>query len=200
MLIIARTFEFVSMAVTAIIIVIIALMILRLIANASNLNPFAWASRTIHRLTDVFVLPMRRGLMSLGFDPKYAPLVVILVTIVLGLFVNQLAGKLGSTALGVLDGIQDGRPVLVVGHILNGAISVYILFITMWIIFSWVRVSYSNRIMRFLVTVTEPLLGPLRRLIPPLGMFDISPLVALLALWLIQGAIWGTLLSDGRLR
>jgi YggT family protein len=48
--------------------------------------------------------------------------------------------------------------------------------------------------MRFLVRTTEPLLGPLRRMIPPLGMFDISPLVAFFIIWLFQAAIRGTLL------
>jgi YggT family protein len=54
--------------------------------------------------------------------------------------------------------------------------------------------SYSNRIMRFLVDVTEPLLGPLRRVVPLLGRFDISPIVALLILWIFQAAVVGTLL------
>jgi YggT family protein len=48
--------------------------------------------------------------------------------------------------------------------------------------------------MRFLVKTTEPLLGPLRRIVPPLGMLDISPIVAFLILWLFQQAIAGTLL------
>jgi YggT family protein len=55
-------------------------------------------------------------------------------------------------------------------------------------------VSYSNRLMRFLVDVTEPLLGPLRRIIPPLGWMDISPIVAFIILFLFQQAILGTLL------
>jgi len=49
--------------------------------------------------------------------------------------------------------------------------------------------------MRFLVRATEPLLGPLRRIIPPLGFMDISPIVAFLLIWLFQAAIRGTLLS-----
>jgi YggT family protein len=48
--------------------------------------------------------------------------------------------------------------------------------------------------MRFLVDTTEPFLGPLRRVIPPLGRMDISPLIAFLILWLFQAAIAGTLL------
>jgi YggT family protein len=49
--------------------------------------------------------------------------------------------------------------------------------------------------MRFLIDVTEPLLGPLRRIIPPLGWLDISPIVAILILTLFQQAVAGTLLS-----
>jgi YggT family protein len=48
--------------------------------------------------------------------------------------------------------------------------------------------------MRFLINTTEPLLGPLRRTVPPVGMFDISPIVAFIILWLFQAAIAGTLL------
>ena len=110
MSIVDRSFQFISMAVQAVIFVVIALMVLRLIANAADLNPFAWTSRTIHRLTDVFVLPMRRSLLRLGFDPKYAPLGVILVTIILGLFSLQLASLLAVTVHGVVVGILEGRP------------------------------------------------------------------------------------------
>jgi YggT family protein len=65
----------------------------------------------------------------------------------------------------------------------------------MRIVFGWARLSYRNRLMRFLVDTTEPLLGPLRRMIPPLGMFDISPLVAGLIIWLFRTAVAVTLLS-----
>ena len=48
--------------------------------------------------------------------------------------------------------------------------------------------------MRFLIRATDPLLLPLRHMIPPLGMFDISPIVAFVIIWLFQGAIRMTLL------
>ena len=41
--------------------------------------------------------------------------------------------------------------------------------------------------------ITEPLLAPLRRVLPTLGMFDFSPMVALIILWLIRAAIAGSL-------
>jgi uncharacterized protein YggT (Ycf19 family) len=50
--------------------------------------------------------------------------------------------------------------------------------------------------MRFLFHTTEPLLGPLRRAIPPVGMFDVSALVAFVILWVLQMAIQGTFLRS----
>jgi YggT family protein len=194
MLIIARTFFFINMAVTAIIVAIIVLMVLRLIGDAADLNPFGWSARTLRRLTDVFVIPVRGALRGFGVDPKFAPLVVILLAVLLGYFVLQLVGTLASTIAGVILSIQNGAMISVLGFILYGLISIYILLIFIRIIFSWGMVSYTNRIMRFLVDATEPLLAPLRRVIPPLGRMDISPIFAFLILWLFQQAIAGTLL------
>jgi YggT family protein len=194
MLIISRTFLFIQWAVVAIIVAVIALMVIRLIADNANLNPFSRLSLTIRRISDPFILPMRRGLMGFGVDPKYSPIVLILITILLGFFVLQLAQTLAFTIAGLVMSISRGAMVSALGFILSGAISIYILLIFIRIIFSWGMVSYSNRLMRFLVDTTEPLLGPLRRIIPPLGMMDISPIIAFLILWLFQQAINGTLL------
>jgi YggT family protein len=100
----------------------------------------------------------------------------------------------------VLLSAQRGAMFALLGHVLYGLLSIYIALISIRIVFSWGRVSYRNRIMRFLVDVTEPLLGPLRRMIPPLGFMDISPIVAVLIILLFRAAVAGTLLSAGSLR
>jgi len=197
MQIISRTYLFLTWAVKAVIVAIIVLMVLRMIADAADLNPFTWASRTIRRLTDAFVLPIRRFLLGFGVDPKLSPLLVILVTILLGWFFLWLSEELAQTILGVLLSIKGARPIAAIGFIIYGALSVYNVLIFMRIVFSWGMVSHSNRLMRFLVNVTEPLLGPLRRMIPPLGMMDISPIFAFIIIWLFQRAIMGTLLQAG---
>lgn len=200
MLIISRTFLFLSWIITAIIVVVIALMIIRLIADAMDLNPFGWMSRTVRRLTDGIVIPVRGGLRGFGVDPKFAPLVVILLVILLGFFVLQLVGTIATTIAGILTSLQQGAPVAVLGFILYGLLSLYILLIMVRIIFSWGGLGYTNRLMRFLIDVTEPLLGPLRRVIPPLGWLDISPIVAFLILWLFQAAVAGTLLRGATIQ
>ena len=194
MLVISRTLLFVSWAIQAVIVAIIVLMIVRMIADARDLNPFSWTSITLRRLTDGFVAPVRGTLRQVGIDPKFAPLVVILVAIVLGFFLMQLITTIAMTVEGVIFSAARGAIPSLLGFILYGLITFYSLLILMRIVFSWAMIGYGNRLMRFLVDATEPLLGPLRRMIPPLGRFDISPLVAFFILWLLQAAVMGTLL------
>jgi YggT family protein len=193
-MILSRTLLFLSWAIQALIGGVVLLMVIRLIADAMDLNPFGWMSRTIRRLTDGLLMPVRGGMRNLGLDPKFAPLVAILLTILMGFFFLQLVETIFFTVAGVLDNAPRGAVMAVLGFILNGLLSIYTLFIFMRVIFSWGRVSYTNRLMRFLVDVTEPLLGPLRRMLPTLGWIDISPFVAFILIWLFQAAIAGTLL------
>jgi YggT family protein len=69
---------------------------------------------------------------------------------------------------------------------------VYFLLIFGYILMSWIRMPYSiwiNRIQRFLYDVVEPYLRIFRRFIPPLGPLDISPIVAIFALWIVSGLV-----------
>lgn len=51
---------------------------------------------------------------------------------------------------------------------------------------SWISPGLDNPIMRILFEVTEPILGPMRQFVPSIGMFDITPIVALLLLQFLQ--------------
>jgi YggT family protein len=194
-MILGRIYWFVNWAVIAAIVAIIALVVLRVLANQADLNPFGWSSITIRRLTDPFIGPMRRALIGFGVDPKFAPLVTILLAIILGWFALQLVASISNTLAGILFSLEKHSFVGLIGYVLYGLVSLYILLIFIRIIFSWGMASYSNRVMRFLVNTTEPMLGPLRRRVPLVGTFDISPIVAFIILWLIQAAIVGTLLK-----
>ena len=194
MIILGRISWLIDGAITAVIIAVIVLVLLRLIVNQADPNPFGWTARTIRRLTDPLIGPVRRALMGFGVDPKYAPLVTILIAILLGWFAWQLVSSIVNTVAGVLLGMGAHALVAVVGYVLYGLLSFYSLLIFIRIIFSWVMLSYSNRVMRLLVDATEPMLGPLRRMVPLVGPFDISPIIAFIILWLFQAAIRGTLL------
>ena len=188
-------FYLINDAVWIAILATITLMILRMIVIYGDVNPFGRIASTVRQLSDRLVLPVRGSLIALGADPKFAPFVTILVIILFGWCALQLTESIHLTVAGVLDSIRTGSLKRLIGYILHGLLSIYGILIFMRIIFSWGMMSYRNRLMRFLVDVTEPLLGPLRRLIPMVGPFDISPIVAFFVIWLFQKAIEGTLLN-----
>jgi YggT family protein len=71
-------------------------------------------------------------------------------------------------------------------QLINGIFTLYIVAILARAFLSWFRISYYHPVARFLIQITEPLLAPLRRYIPPMGGFDFAPVVAVLILGLVE--------------
>jgi YggT family protein len=186
---------FVNVGIIGLIVAAIVLMLLRLALNYADLNPFSRPVLLVRNLTDPFVNPVRRSLVGFGFSPNMAPLVTILIVILVGWLALTLANDVIGTFYGMYLRGREGRIIALVGTLLYGFLSVYSMLILIRIIFSWGMVGQSNALMRFLHRATDPLLVPLRRIIPPLGFFDISPLVAFMLIWLFQAAIAGTLMK-----
>lgn len=46
--------------------------------------------------------------------------------------------------------------------------------------------GWGQRLMVFLEEITEPIISPIRRVMPRLGMFDLSPMIAIFLLWIIR--------------
>ncbi len=59
---------------------------------------------------------------------------------------------------------------------------------------SWFDPGFNTAIGRIIYDITEPIVGPIRRVMPSLGMFDISPIIALLLLQLLNRVIQNVLL------
>ena len=62
------------------------------------------------------------------------------------------------------------------------------------VIASWVRISPYSRWVRWAYALSEPILRPLRNVIPPLGMMDVTPIAAYFVLWLLEGLVMSTLM------
>lgn len=87
----------------------------------------------------------------------------------------------------------------VLGNFVGAAATVINILLTImfWLIFiramiSWVNPDPFNPIVQFLVRATEPVLEPIRRLMPP-STFDLSPLIAGLVIWFLRLFVVSTL-------
>src|ERR1044072_7372101 len=199
-----RTIDwFVFSGVIAVVVAAIVLIVLRSIFIYTDKNPFTWSAITVKRLTDPVILPMRRLLVGMRVDPVIAPVLAAVVFILVGVFVVQFVNGLLNTIAGVLFAVTSGGPnaaVAILGYLVYALIGLYELVIFVRIAGIWFSSSYGNRWMRLLARLTEPLLGPLRRVIPPAGMLDLSPIVAFIILWVLQQIVAGTLLRGWPVR
>ena len=74
-------------------------------------------------------------------------------------------------------------------YILSQVLFLYSICLIVYIFMSWVPSSRESSIGRFLERICEPYLEPFRRFIPPFGMIDVSPIVAILVLNLARGGL-----------
>ncbi|HEY7783175.1 MAG TPA: YggT family protein [Pyrinomonadaceae bacterium] len=199
MQIVSRIYLFLNWLIISAAVGLILLMVLRLIATAMDWNPFTWSALTIRRLSEPLIAPIRRGLTRFQVDPKYAPLVLILIIVLFAWFTIQVLATVANTLIGVWISATSGALAPLIGYLLYGLLSLYSLMIFVRIILSWGMLGSGSRVMRFLINATEPLLAPLRRTIPPVGMFDISPIVAFIIVWICQAAVAGLLLQGQRI-
>ncbi len=85
--------------------------------------------------------------------------------------------------------LPTGDVVSSVDGFLYAFASVYTLVILLYIVMSWLRLPYSvalNRLQRFLYDVCEPYLRLFRRILPSFGALDLSPMIAIFALWIVE--------------
>lgn len=84
---------------------------------------------------------------------------------------------------------------LTVVWIINIIFGAYEFLIFVRVILSWVNINPNHPLVQLLYSLTDPLLKPLQRLIPPIGgTLDISPAVALILLYIVERILISLLL------
>lgn len=135
-------------------------------------NPLA---QGILRLTSPLIIPVRRVVPPFGRLDTATVLVAFIVQYVAILLMLLIIGR--TSGIGI-------APIAVTALVKLVALSinlfVYAIFIR--IILSWVSQGAYNPATAIITTLTEPVLRPFRRMIPPLGGFDISPIFAIILL------------------
>jgi YggT family protein len=131
-------------------------------------------SQFILRITDPLLRPLRRvvpGWRGLDLSPVIALLLLQLV----------VTGMLAFMATGAV--MNAGALIYYAGvRIIVGVVRLYFFVILVHVIMSWVNPGAWNPLISVINSLTRPVLGPVRRLIPPIGGLDLSPLFVLIGL------------------
>jgi len=151
-----------------------------------HLTPFSAPARTVRRLGNPVVRPLERMLLSRGGNPASAPFALFWIALAGGLALLALVQWGLGLMLSLASSAASG-PTGLLRFLVFGVFSVLKAALWIRVITSWFAISRYSRPMRIVYGLTDWLVEPVRRLLPPMGMFDFSPIVAYLMLWLAQG-------------
>ena len=144
------------------------------LVRADFYNPLSQAIVTV---TNPPLKPMRRYIPALaGLDT--ASIVLMLALQMLNTFLVTLIVGAGHAPLGLL--------VFAIAELASKLVWTFIGAIIIQVIVSWVSPGAYNPVTSIVYSLTEPLLRPIQRTVPPLGPLDLSALIALLGLQLAQ--------------
>ena len=180
------------------IIVIAALAYASLVAVAHwavrsrRINPFGSGARFMRKASDPVLLPLERRVIRFGGSPQNAPLWLLGIVIGAGLLLLSLTSWLIGTATGLML-IADGGPRIWVRVLVDALFTVLMAAILIRVIGSWLGMGPYNRWMRPAYALTNWLIDPIRRILPPMGIIDFSPMVAWLVLFVVRGFVRGML-------
>jgi len=153
-----------------------------------TINPFGRAARAIRALSDPLLKPIERRLLRSGGNPQSAPWWLIGIAVFGGIVLVSGVEWLAGEAL-TIAAAADAGPGYALRLAVDWAFDIVILALVVRVIGSWIGATRYTRWMRPFVFLTEWLLAPLRRVIPPLGMVDVTPIVAWFLLQLVRGYV-----------
>jgi YggT family protein len=188
-----------SIVYTAVrILVIVALVYAGLVAlthwavRTRRINPFGAWPRTMRKLGDPVLLPLERRILRAGGSPQNAPLWLLAIVIGAGLVLLSLTSWLIGTAAS-LQFVAQGGPRAWIAMLVSAVFTILMTAILIRVIASWLGFGEYRRWMRPIYGLTSWLIEPIRRILPPFGMFDFSPMVAWLVLYVLRGLVLGML-------
>lgn len=171
--------------------ILTGILLLRLLFGYTDPNPFGAVGRfsfKIRKLTERIVYPAANLLARFRIDTRLAPIVTILIAAIFTYFGLQIIESTLFIIGGLTAGLAAGDVKIIIGFLLYAVLSIYILLIFIRFISSWF-VFASSSFLGFVRRVTDPILLPFQRLIPPVGMFDISGMIVLILLSLVRSLI-----------
>ncbi len=140
------------------------------LVRADFYNP---VSQFLVRVTNPLLVPMRKVIPTLGKFDTSAVVLMLALQLLSVLIVVALRGA-GVSFAAIL--------AFAIGELLMLLINVFLVAIIVQVVMSWISPGTYSPVNAVLYSLTNPVLQPFRRIIPPLSGIDLSPLFALIAL------------------
>ncbi|HRJ51807.1 MAG TPA: YggT family protein [Candidatus Thiothrix moscowensis] len=154
----------------------IGAVIIRFLLALSRANFYNPLSQFLVKITNPVLIPMRRFIPAVGkLDSAAVVLALGLMIIKVFLLLSMTGGDASLPLVAVYSVLE----------LLRTVIHIYIFALIVQAVLSWVGNSYGNPMADILHSLTDPILRPIRNLIPTIGMVDLSPMIAILLLYIV---------------
>lgn len=142
-------------------------------ARADFYNPL---SQFLVKITNPVLVPVRRFIPSFGkLDTSAVVVALVLMIIKIALVTGIVGASLNVVTLLWLS----------VGELIRSVIWVYIIALILMAVISWIGSSQGNPVSPLVNSLVSPLVTPVRRRMPPVGMLDLSPMVVMIGLYIL---------------
>ena len=178
----------VRVAVFALAVVAAVMALVDWLVRTRRISPFNGIARFFRRSVDPLMVPVERTIIRAGGQPASAPWWSLVAVVVGGVILISLLEFIGGLLLQLGGGISNPRALPII--LLSWAFKLVELALIVRVLSSWLPISPYSRWIRWTYPLTDWILVPLRRVIPLLGMIDITPIVAYLLLaWILEPTV-----------
>lgn len=173
------------MLVNTLINIYLFLLMLRFLLQASRADYYNPLSQSVVKVTQPVVKPLQGFLRPIGrFD---------LASLGAGFIIKAVSiVAIMQIAIGIMPPI-GGIAIAAVAALASAILKIYFFALIAMIILSWVAPQASHPGALLVFQLVEPIMAPVRKVIPPLGMIDLSPIIVFIAINLIDGIVVGSL-------
>jgi YggT family protein len=165
-----------------------ALAVLSAAVRARRLSPFGAPGRFVRGSVDPLFAPMERRIVQAGGTPAHAPWWTVAAVVVGGLVLLSLLGFVRNQVVGAALAARGG-PRGVAALLVSWAFDLLRLALLVRVLGSWFRQGRWSRWTGWSYRLTDWFMEPLSRVVPTIGMLDVTPIVAYFGLGLLRGLV-----------
>jgi len=150
-----------------------------------RISPFNAVARFFRTSVDPFIAPVERKVVRAGGTPASAPLWALVAVVVGGIIIISILDFIRVEISRATYYSSQGSAGIF-RLLVSWTFSILKIALLVRVVSSWLPISPYSKWISWSFRLSEPILAPLRRVVPTLGAFDITPIIAYFLLGLIQ--------------
>lgn len=158
------------------------------LVRTRRVNLFGSLSRFSRSKIDPVLEPIERKVLRAGGNPAHAPLWALAAVVVGGILLISVLDFIRTEIVGLAFAVRSG-PGGIFRMLVSWTFDFLKIALLVRVVSSWLPVSPYSPWIRWSYAVSEPILRPLRQVIPAMGPIDITPIIAYFLIGFLQGAV-----------